>query len=184
MSRPRGSSTTRRWSSPTRRPPPLGRGSGTPSCAGARAPPRAPWARAGYPSSGCGGLTEGQEGGCVRHGGGGPLFRGQNVTPANLIFCLLQLLALLHVRVSKCHSWRSSTALSTSTGPLSPNSSTASRTSAKACASSGESLDGLTEKREGGWREDKCLFIYVFIYLTYSRATSSRGRSGHQPGWW
>ena len=116
--------------------------------------------------------------------GGGPLFRGQNVTPANLIFCLLQLLALLHVRVSKCHSWRSSTALSTSTGPLSPNSSTASRTSAKACASSGESLDGLTEKREGGWREDKCLFIYVFIYLTYSRATSSRGRSGHQPGWW
>ena len=180
MSRPRGSSTTRRWSSPTRRPPPLGRGSGTPSCAGTRAPPRAPWARAGYPSSGCGGLTEGQEGGCVRHGGGGLSFGVKRSLRRTLFFCLLQLLALLHVRVSK----QNESSRVESTGPLSPNSSTASRTSAKACASSGESLDGLTEKREGGWREDKCLFIYVFIYLTYSRATSSRGRSGHQPGWW
>ena len=51
---------------------------------------------------------------------GRPLFRGQKVTPANHIFGLLQLLALLHVRVSKNESSRVE-----STGPLSPNSSTA-----------------------------------------------------------
>ena len=39
------------------------------------------------------------------------------------------------------------------------------RRSAKACASSGESLDGLTEKREEGWRED--------IYLSTDDAPCS-----------
>ena len=39
------------------------------------------------------------------------------------------------------------------------------RRSAKACASSGESLDGLTEKREEGWRDD--------IYLSTDDAPCS-----------
>ena len=72
-------------------------------------------------ASGCGGLTEGQEGGCVRHGGGGLSFGVKRSLRRTIFFGLLQLLALLHVRVSK----QNESSRVESTGPLSPNSSTA-----------------------------------------------------------
>ena len=109
-------------------------------------------------SSVCGGLTEGQEGGCVRHGGGSLSFGVKRSLRRTLFSWSTTSRRALTFTV-RGH-WHRNTPLATRSGSSCEVEDATSAPAPTSRASSGESLDGLTEKREEGWREDIHLFIY------------------------